>query len=549
MKQPRLAFSTCRSRSLSLSLTLILLATGFIRGEDGGEHAATAPEMAVRGLAARGHERRVDLSWQPGPGGQLPALDVHRAEAPEGPYRRVGTSIEGRRHYSDFTGVNGKTFHYRLTPAGQGLDSPGASPPVTGRPVAQSDDALLTSVQEATFRYFWDHAHPVSGLARERDRSGDTVTTGGSGFGMIAIVVAVERGFITREQAVERLLRTLTFLEEKATRYHGAWSHWLNGATGVTIPFASKNGVRADDGADIVETSFLVQGMLVVRQYFDRDDPRERDLRERADRLWRGVEWSWFLRFPEGKRLYWHWSPRHGWLMDHSIGGHFNECLITYLLALASPTHPIPPESYQEGWIGDEKTYLNGNTYYGIPLCCGWPYGGRLFFTHYSFLGFDPRAWRGPHCDYFENNRAVALIHRAYAIENPEGHVGYGPEVWGLTSCDTPDGYRGLDPHTRDNGTVAPTAAISSMPYTPRESLAALKHYYHELGDRLWGEYGFRDSFHLGRDWFAKTYLAIDQGPIIIMIENHRSGLPWKLFMSSPEIAPMLEKIGWSRKE
>ena len=410
-----------------------------------------------------------------------------------------------------------------------------------------SDNELLTSVQEATFRYFWHYGHPVSGLARERDRGGRICTIGGSGFGVMAIIVGAERGFVTREDAARPTLRIVTFLDEKAKRYHGVWSHWLDGATGETIPFARKNGIPADNGGDLVETSFLVQGLLVARQYFDGGNPHERQIRAKITRLWHEVEWDWYLRVPGGKRLYWHWSPDHGWMMNHSIGGHFNECMITYLLAIASPTHPIPPECYEEGWIGDPKKYGNDNSYYGYRQWVGWPKGGPLFFTHYSFLGFDPRPFQDRFCNYFENNRNISLIHRAYCIENPKGYAGYGALTWGLTACDTPDGYQALDPRNRDHGTIAPTAAISAMPYTPQESIAALKHYYHGLGDQLWGEYGFHDAFNLDRDWFASSYLAIDQGPIVCMIENYRTGLCWRLFMSNPEILPMLESIGWTR--
>jgi len=286
---------------------------------------------------------------------------------------------------------------------------------------------------------------------------------------------------------------------------------------------------------------------LTVRQYFDGDDPTERAIRRIASRLWEEVEWDWFLRTPGGKRLFWHWSPNYGWKMNHAIGGHFNECMIVYLLAIASPTHPIPADCYEKGWVGDPPTgYVNGNTYYGHKLFVGWPLGGPLFFTHYSFLGFDPRG-RDAHCNYFENNRNHALIQQAYCRDNPQGHRGYSELVWGLTASDTPGGYKAHSPRS-DNGTITPTAAISSIPYTPRESIATLRHFYEVYGERLWGEYGFRDAMNLDQDWTARGYLAIDQGTIGPMIENYRTGLCWRLFMANSEIDPMLEKIGW-RKE
>ena len=486
--------------------------------------------------AATGHDRRIDLVWEGGQAG----YHVYRSDNAEGPFERLTGQPWRLTVYSDFLGANGRTCHYRVTSLDPQAVESVPSKTVSARSYAMTDDQLLTSVQEATLRYFRDYAHPVSGLARERLGSGDTCTSGGTGFGMMAILVGVERGFVTRQDAADQLLKMVRFLETRATRYHGAWPHWLNGATGETIPFS-----RYDDGGDLVETAYLIQGMLTVRQYFDRDDPAERELRETIARLWEQVEWDWYLREPGGKQLFWHWSPRHEWKMNHRIGGHFNECMITYLLALASPTHPIASACYYEGWAGGECA--NGNTYYGHKLWVGWPMGGPLFFTHYSFLGFDPRGKRDRFCNYFENNRNMTLINRAYCVTNPNHHKGYSGLCWGLTASDTPGGYHAHDPRN-DNGTITPTAALSSMPYTPAESMATLKHFYHTYGKRLWGPFGFKDAFNLDKDWFAESYLAIDQGPIVVMIENHRTGLCWRLFMSNPEIAPMLDKIGWERE-
>jgi hypothetical protein len=335
----------------------------------------------------------------------------------------------------------------------------------------------------------------------------------------------------------------VTFLQERADRFHGVWPHWLDGETGQTIPFPVN---PYDDGADLVETSYLIQGMLTIRSYFDRDNAVETEIRRRVTELWHEVQWDFFLQHADSKRLYWHWSPNHAWQINLAIVG-YNECMITYLLAIASPTHPILADCYYEGWASNPD-YPNNETYYGYKQWVSRPMGGPLFWTHYSFLGFDPRGKRDRFCDYFENSRNIALIHRAYCIENPAGHQGYNELAWGLTASDVQDGYRANAPGG-DDGTIAPTAAISSMPYTPAESLAAMKHFYHEYGDRLWGEFGFRDAFNLDRNWFADSYIAIDQGPIICMIENHRTQLCWRMFMANPEIAPMLDSIGWRRSD
>lgn len=401
------------------------------------------------------------------------------------------------------------------------------------------DAALLDAVQRQTLRYFWDFAHPVSGLARERsnvafDYGLETVTTGGSGFGAMAIVAGVERGWIGRRDAVRHLLKSVRFLA-KATAYHGVFPHFLDGDTGRTIPFT-----RKDDGADLVETSFLIAGLLCARQYFD-GGGEEAELRGRIDALWREVEWDWHRR--EGSDvLYWHWSPNNGWSMNHQIRG-WNECLITYLLAAAAPRHAIPPEAYHRGWAQD-GAIRNGAKYFGTALPLGPALGGPLFFAHYSFLGLDPRGLKDRYADYWEQNRAHTLINRAHCLANPKGCKGYGAECWGLTACDNDAGYSAHAPDN-DLGVIAPTAALASFPYAPEYGMQALRHFYERLGDRIWGEYGFKDSFSESRDWVAPSYLAIDQGPIVVMIENHRSGLLWKLFMSCPEIQSGLRKLGF----
>jgi len=488
------------------------------------------------GLTATGHDSRIDLKWSGGDSG----YHVYRSEKAEGPFEKLTEEPWKLAVYSDFLGENGLVRYYRVTSLDASGQESQPSKIVRARSYAMTDEQLLTSVQEATFRYFWDFGHPVSGLSRERLRSRDTCTSGGTGFGMMAIVVGVERGFVERSEAAERLLKMVRFLQSRASRYHGAWSHWINGRTGKTIPFS-----KYDDGGDLVETSYLVEGMLTVRQYFDGGDATERQLREIITTLWKEVEWDWYLREEGGKRLYWHWSPRNEWRMNHGIGGHFNECMITYLLAIASPSHAIDPSCYYEGWVGNPDKYANGNSYYGHKQWVGWPMGGPLFFTHYTFLGFDPRGKRDRFCNYFQNNRNISLIHRAYCAENPGGHKGYSESCWGLTASDTPGGYTAHQPGRRDNGTITPTAAISAMPYVPKESIVALKHFYHTYGEKLWGPFGFKDAFNLDEDWVARGYLAIDQGPIVVMIENYRSELCWRLFMANPEIGEMLEKIGW----
>jgi len=401
-----------------------------------------------------------------------------------------------------------------------------------------SDDALLDRVQRQTLRYFWDFGHPVSGLARERSNEVpsydyiETVTTGGTGFGVMAMLAAAERGFLSRADVRARITQMVDALES-AERFHGVFPHFLHGGTGKTIPFSPK-----DDGGDLVETAFLIAGLLCARQYFA-DDAK---LSAAIDRLWHAVEWNWHTR---GKDvLYWHWSPQHGWAMNHAIRG-WNECLITYVLAAASPTHRIDPRVYHRGFA-DSPVFRNGRDHDGVTLPLGPDRGGPLFFAHYSFLGLDPRGLRDAYADYWVQNRAHVRINRAHCIANPHGFAGYGANCWGLTACDGDKGYNAFAPDN-DHGVIAPTAAIASMPYAPRESLATLRHFHDEMGDRLLRDLGFADSFNMSANWVADSHLAIDQGPIVVMIENHRSALLWRLFMSCPEIASGLQQLGFTQ--
>ncbi|WP_242626719.1 glucoamylase family protein [Pseudobacter ginsenosidimutans] len=409
------------------------------------------------------------------------------------------------------------------------LDSSDKYPRIT-------DEQLLSKVQEQTFRYFWDFAHPVSGLARERNTSGDIVTSGGSGFGIMAIVTAVHRNFITRAQALTRLQTIVAFLKN-AEKVHGAFPHWLNGATGKIIPFSAK-----DNGADLVETGYLMQGLLTARQFFNKPDAPEAVLRADINQLWEGVEWSWFRKNNQ-QELYWHYSADLQWEMNLPIQG-WNECLITYVLAAGAPVHTIPKSVYDEGWARN-GAMRNNNNYYGVKLPLGPAMGGPLFFSHYSFLGLDPRGLKDAYADYEEQVINHTKINYQYAINNPNHYFGYSDECWGLTASDIPGGYAASSP-TNDLGVIAPTAALSSFPYTPSESMKALKFFYYVLGDKLFKEYGFADAFSLKDIWVADSFLAIDQGPIIIMIENYRSGLLWNLFMSCDEVKTGLQKLGFT---
>ncbi len=486
-------------------------------------------------LSGKGYDMHTELNWN-----SISTADRYQIwrKAEDDPGYSVLTETRKLR-LQDWTGRDlQEDFSYQyyidaLSVTGVVLES---SDTIDAVVAPFTDDQFLDMVQEYTFRYFYEYGHPTSGMARERLGSDDIVTTGGTGFGIMALIVGVHRGYITREEGVNRLLKIVSFLQF-ADRFHGVFPHWMNGKTGDVIPFST-----FDNGGDLVETAFLMEGLLSARQYFNQNLLTENTLRDVITSLWEDVEWDHYSRNDSGV-LYWHWSPNYGWQMNFPLRG-YNEALIVYLLAIASPTHPVDADYYHSGWAG--AGYVNGNTWYGYKLFVGPHLGGPLFFAHYSFMGFDPRNIKDAYANYFDQNRNHTLINRSWCIDNPFNYEGYSENCWGLTASDDPFGYLAHAPGPgTDNGTITPAAAIPSMPYTPQESLGALKHFYREHGPDLWGEYGFYDAFNLKQDWFADSYLAIDQGPIINMIENHRSGLLWSNFMANPEISPALTAAGF----
>jgi hypothetical protein len=517
----------------------------------GTSSALPAPEN----IHAVGYDRHVEVRWDPVSSPALARYVIYRALEGQ-QFEPIGIQLPGTTRYADFLGKPGITARYRVGAQDWQYRTSIHPGEVTAATHPLSDDELLTMLQEACFHYYWDAADPHSGMARENIPGDDRiVATGASGMGIATLIVGVDRKFITREQGIERLTRIVDFLEH-AQRYHGAWSHYMDGSTGKTMPVFG----MFDNGGDLVETSFLMEGLLAARQYFRGNSDAERELYRRITQLWETVEWDWYRGAQPGDFLYWHWSAEWGWQIQHPLIG-FNEVMITYLLAIASPTHPVAPEMYysgwasqseraihyREGWSGstDGDHYGNGHTYYGIKLDVGVGTGGPLFFTHYSFFGFDPHSLHDRFTSsYFENNRNIALINRAYCIANPKHFAGYGPEAWGLTASDGPEGYVPHAPdENSDRGTLTPTGALASFPYTPDASMAAFKHYYRELGAQLWDTYGPRDAYNPGEDWVSPIYMGLNQAPIVIMIENYRTGLVWKNFMSNPEIGVMLQKL------
>jgi hypothetical protein len=509
---------------------------------------------APSGLEVTAGERHFDLKWEGDTTGSVLRYNIYRSLDGVS-YSAVGTQQGNLRRFADYVGKPGLRAHYRVGAVSLGGAESALSQPASGATRPFSDDELLTMVQEGCFRYYWEGAHPNAGMALEiTPGDQNLVAVGASGFGVMAILVGADRGFVTREQAAQRLLTITRFLAG-ADRFHGAWPHFLDGRTGKVIPYFG----RFDDGGDLVETAFLMQGLLTARSYFDRETASEREIRERITSLWRGVEWDWYRREPSSDFLYWHWSPEHGWYIGHPLVG-WNETMIVYLFAIASPTHPVPASLYYSGWAGQSDLavqyrrgwsrttigdhYSNGREFYGIKLDVGEGSGGNLFFTQFSFLGFDPRGKKDRFTNYFRNNRNLALINRAYCVDNPLHFKGYGPDCWGLSAGINSGG--GMPQPSADNGTICCSAALGEFPYTPKESMAALKHFYRDLGAETWGIYGFYDGFNETENWFQPVWMGLNQAQIAVMIENFRSGLTWTRFMANPEVRSALDRIGFN---
>lgn len=415
---------------------------------------------------------------------------------------------------------------------------------------SKEDEQIFNTVQKATFQYFWDGAEPNSGLARERfhednkypQNDKNVVTSGGGGFGVMALLVGMERKYITRKEGVARLERIVRFLES-ADRFHGAWPHWWNGETGKVKPFSKK-----DNGGDLVETSYMLQGLLCARQYLQHGSAQEKALASRINSLWKQVEFDWYTN--KKNVLYWHWSPNYEWEMNFAVQG-YNECLIMYILAASSPTHTIDAKVYHEGWARNGKIKVepvpSDPTALQLRHNGANENGGPLFWAHYSYLGLDPRHLKDAYADYWKENTNQAIRNYNWCVANPKKFKGYGPDNWGLTASYSVKGYSGHAPSLQnDLGVISPTAALSSFPYTPKESMAAMKHWYLDMKDKIYGAYGFYDAFSETDNWYLPHYLAIDQGPVVVMMENYRSGLLWKLFMSCPEIKKGLQKLGFT---
>ncbi len=519
----------------------------------GGRDGLTLHKDAPRIIEAQGFERHVDIRWSRTDDEAVKYFKIYRSLDSKN-YEPIGIRDAGRDRYTDFLGTVNISASYRVSAVAYDGTESDLSEPADAQTRAMTDEELLDMLQLANFRYYWEACEPDSGLAVE-DVPGhtDMIAAGASGFGMMAILTGIHRKFITREQGVERFLRITDFLS-KAQRYHGVYPHFMDGKTGETIAWFGSR----DNGGDLVETSFLMEGLIAALQFFDRDSRDEKIIRSRIRQIWEETEWDWYRRTPDSDYLYWHWSPDQAWVINHKLIG-WNETLITYFLAIASPTHSVPADMYYSGWASqsdeaanyrqwaestDGSRYVNGNSYYGQRLDVGESTGGPLFFCHYSFMGLDPHSFTDRYVNYFENNKAIATINYRYCVENPKGYEGYGEDAWGLTASDGYWGYSASEPaEHQDEGKITPTGALASFPYTPEESMRAFKHFYRDLGDFLWGEYGFYDAYNPTLNWVSPIFMGLNQAPITVMVENYRSGFIWDLFMSNEDVRNAIDKL------
>ena len=506
-------------------------------------------------INSKGFERHIDVKWKPLTDANVKYVKIYRSNI-DGTFKAIGIQSPAISGFSDYVGETNHTdISHKITFLDSNYNESPFSNTITSKTQLLTDEAFLDMIQEANFRYYWDGAEPNSGLAYENIPGRTSmIATGASGFGMMAIIAGVERGFITRDDAVERFIKITKYLN-KADRFHGVFPHFLDGVTGKVVPFFGKR----DNGGDLVEHSFLMQGLLTAHQYFNANNTKETEIRSIISNLWNETDWSWYKRYPDAEFLLWHWSPDQEWVINHKLIG-WNETMITYFLAIASPTLSVPASMYYTGWASpsqeaqdyrsnwgktlDGSHYKNGNTYFGIELPVGVSNGGPLFFVHYSYFGLNPHKFTDAYTNYFENNKRIAEINQRYSIENPKKYTGYGEDFWGLTASDGPSRYSANEPNiANDEGKMTPTGALASFSYTPEASMIALKNYYYNYGDFLYGYYGFKDAFSLDENWCSPLYMGLNQAPIVVMIENHRSQLLWNLFMSHKDVQNGLEKL------
>jgi hypothetical protein len=492
------------------------------------------------GLVMFSGDRSVILHWNPNTDTNLAGYNVYRSLSGGGLFTKKNSSVLTTLGYCDLTVSDGTTYYYQITAVT--TTSQNSLPSVTLSTVPNafaSNDAFLDYLQQANFDYFWYAANPTNGLVPDRSTTGSACSIAAVGFGLTAIGIGVDHGWITRTQAVARVQTTLnTFLSGP----QGPGTSGVIGYNGWFYHFLDMNTALRSSGSELssIDTTLLLAGILYSKQYFNGTNANETSIRTMADAIFNGVNWTWMAQGTNAVAM--GWQPTTGFSGYGNWVG-YDEGMILYLLGLGTATNPLPASAWNYWTSG--YTWV---TYYGQSFVPFPP----LFGHEYSHCWVDFRHiadayMTNQNSTYFENSRRAALAQQSYCIANPLGWVGYGSNVWGLTASDDPSGYvaHGAPPALNDNGTIAPTAAGGAIAFAPDISLPTLQNLYTNGKNALWTAYGFIDAFNQSVSWYDNAELGIDQGPIVIMIENYRTQRPWRLFMQNAEIQRGLQRAGF----
>ncbi|MEI2725462.1 MAG: glucoamylase family protein [Verrucomicrobiota bacterium] len=506
-----------------------------------GTFCAAVAIEAPTGLVSRTGDRSIVLHWDKNSESNLSGYRVYRSPNSGGPFVAQSPSLMASPGFCDLSAsvVNGLTNFYRVTALTTTAEESLPSAILAAVPHAfASDDEFLDYVQQCHFDYFWYLANPRNGLIPDRSTTNSPCSIAAVGFGLTAIGIGVDHGWISRTQGVARVLTTLnTFLNgpqgpssSGTIGYKGWFYHFLDMNTALRSPSTELSSI---------DTTLLLAGILYAKQFFDATNTDETTIRAMADAIFSRVDWNWMAQGTNVVSM--GWFPSSGFIPNNWVG--YNEGLHLYCLGLGAPTNPLPASAWTRWTSGYVWSTNYGQAYVPFP---------PLFGHQYSHCWIDYRHtadayMNGRNSTYFQNSRRATLAQRAYCITNPSGRVGYSSNVWGLTACDGPSGYaaRGAPPAENDDGTIAPTAAGGSIAFTPEFSLPTLRYFYTQYRPRIWTAYGFRDAFNLGAQWYGSDELGIDQGPIVIMIENYRTQRVWRRFMRNPEVQRGLERAGF----
>jgi hypothetical protein len=485
----------------------------------------------------------VSLFWSLDPDAFPQAVHIERSVGADGPFHRITSTSISIQGFADVQVTNGVTYHYRLVPTGLATPAPSVAATPGAFPTA---DGFLEHLQRCAFAYFWHETNPANGLVRDRSTPSSPASIAAMGFALTASGIGIDHQWIPRDAGRDRALATLRFLDtapqssetNNVTGHRGWYYHFLNLKTG-------HRQWRCELSS--VDTAWLLAGVVYAREYFDRSHPDEIELRRIADRLLGRVDWRWMLNGNETLSMGWH--PETEFLASQWVG--YNEAMWLLLLGLGTGEGGLSKAQWDR-WCGGYRWQTShGQSFvHFAPL-----FGHQYSHCWTDFRGVADDFMRRRGIDYFENSRRATLAQQAYCAANPSNRRGYSSLIWGLTACDGPGapGYheymaRGAPPAENDDGTIAPAAAGGSIPFAPEICLPTLRHFHEEFRAPIWRPYGFCDAFNLQADWFAPDVLGIDQGPILLMIENHRTGRVWKTFMRAPEIRRGLERAGFQAR-